>query len=303
MVNQVPAVDTLLFTKTLEFAGVFRDGDLATKPLSVEILYSQLNAHAPIGVIRGTVADWPELETFFHERKLSLCELESVSAAEGRGKIHSGQVLLREISCRHPDDKSETIHQILGHFELLDITIDQNFGQRDTSNREMTFLLRGPTRIWMSDAIRMFSYLGSTRTEFPNACLPLPCVEDLRIAARPHFLYASALEAERLFALGKNRHCAPGTAPLSIEAEAFALTLTDCDLDVQTQILRRGRSKSLKLCAFWSRFSLRQTSLGTAGPFGPAADCAKPIVMFERYLRLESGGTTWCYTQKTSANS
>jgi hypothetical protein len=64
MANHVSAADPLLFTKTLEFAGVFRDGDLATKPLSIEIRYSPLNAHPPVGIIRGTAADWPGLESF-----------------------------------------------------------------------------------------------------------------------------------------------------------------------------------------------------------------------------------------------
>ena len=122
MVNYVSAADPLLFTKTLEFAGVFRDGDLATKPLSIEIRYSPLNAHPPTGIIRGTAADWPGLESFFHGRRSSLCESESVSSAEEREKICSKQVLLRKISMRtYPDDETETIQQILGHFEPLDI--------------------------------------------------------------------------------------------------------------------------------------------------------------------------------------
>jgi hypothetical protein len=172
MIDQASAVDPRLFTKTLEFAGVFRDGDLATKPLSVEIRYSLLNAHPPIGIIRGAAADWPGLESFFQERNSSLCELESVSATDGRESIHSKQILLREISIRsYPADESETIQQVLGHFEPHDFTIDLDYGQRGKHDRRMTFLLTGPTPIWMSHAIRRFSYTGNTKTTFLHARL------------------------------------------------------------------------------------------------------------------------------------
>lgn len=232
MANHVSAADPLLFTKTLEFAGVFRDGDLATKPLSIEIRCSPLNAHPPIGIIRGTAADWPGLESFFHGRRSPLCELESISAAKGREKIHSKQVLLREISIRtYPDDETETIQQILGYFEPLDIGIDCDYGQRGTRNREMTFLLRGPTLVWMSDAIRRFSYLGSTKTKFLRAHLRIYSVRDVRITAQPYFLYASRLDAERLLFTAEDRGSARARPRLSAEAEAFALTVTDRDLD------------------------------------------------------------------------
>jgi hypothetical protein len=105
MANHVSAADPLLFTKTLEFAGVFPDGDLATKPLSIEIRYSPLNAHPPVGIVRGTAADWPGLKSF--SIGSALCELKSMSAAEGaKRSIH--QVLPREISIRtYLNDETE----------------------------------------------------------------------------------------------------------------------------------------------------------------------------------------------------
>ncbi len=226
------AVDTVLFTKSLEFAGVFRDGDLTTKPFSIDIRYSPLNAHPPIGIIRGTAADWPELNSFFHAHQSPVCELESVSAAQGREKVRSRQVLLREMSARiYPDDESKIIQQILGRFEPYDITIDCDYGQRGMGNRQMTLLLTGPTLVWMSDAIRTFSYLGSTKTEFRSANLRISEVGDLAITAQPHFLYAGRREAERLLPPHEDRYRALEKLHLSVEAEAFSLTLTDRDLE------------------------------------------------------------------------
>jgi hypothetical protein len=227
MASQVPTVDPFLFTKTLEFTGVFRDGQLATKPLSVEIRYSLLNAHPPIGIIRGTAADWPGLESFFRDRRPSPCELDSVSAATGREKICSRQVLLREISCRHPDDESETIQQILGHFEPWDVTIEQDYGQRGKGNRRMTFFLTGPTLIWMSHAIRRFSYTGTTKTTFPRARLWDSRVKDVRVTVQPHFFYPGRFETERLFEPREGRRNQHDSLRLSVEAEAFALEVTD----------------------------------------------------------------------------
>jgi hypothetical protein len=233
MTDHISGIDPLLFTKTLEFAGVFRDGDLATNPLSVEIRYSPLNAHPPIGTIRGTASDWPELESFFYRRKSSLCEFESVSAARRREKVRSTQVLLRQISIRHhPADERTVIQQVLGHFELHDITIDCDYGQHGTQNRRMTFLVRGPALIWMSDAIRSFSYLGITKTKFPHAHLRLSRAEDVRVTAQPYFLYAS-LPAERLLLPREDGRGQPLGPHLSAEAEAFALTVTDRHLDRQ----------------------------------------------------------------------
>jgi hypothetical protein len=143
--------DPNLFTETLAFAGVFRDGELSTKPLSVEIRYSLLNAYPPFGVIRGTAADWPELEDFFNKRQSPLCELQTARAGGGLKNAHSSQVLIREIGLL--EDESGIVQQVLGHFDIFDITIDTDYGPRGESNRKMTFLLTGPVFIWMSPAI------------------------------------------------------------------------------------------------------------------------------------------------------
>ena len=213
--------DPNLFTETLAFAGVFRDGELSTKPLSVEIRYSLLNAYPPVGVIRGTAADWPELEDFFNKRQSPLCELQTARAGGGLKNAHSSQVLIRKIGLL--EDESEIVQQVLGRFDIFDITIDTDYGPRGQSNRKMTFLLTGPVFIWMSPAIRQFSNLRRTKTRFPSARLQIFGVRDVQITAQPHFLYAHPMQDDRNRTFGNTR--------LSVEAEAFALTLTDRDLD------------------------------------------------------------------------
>lgn len=257
MAKEVAPVDPDLFTKSLEFAGVFRDGDLATEPLSIELRYSHLNAHPPIGIIRGTYADWPKLESFFEGHPSAVCELESVSTTKGREKIHSRQVLLRELSCRsYPDDESKVIQQILGRFELYDVTIDCDYGQRGTPHREITFLMRGPTLVWMSNTSRTFSSSRNTKSESFNARLRISHVKDLRITAQPHFLYASRREVDRLLPEHKDRYSGLGKPHLSVEAEAFALTFTDRHLDrTDTDFEARALEVAETLCLLVSFLS------------------------------------------------
>jgi hypothetical protein len=97
----------------------------------------------------------------------------------------------------------------------------------------MTFLLRGPTLVWMSDAIRSFSYLGSTKAEFPRAPLRIYSIRDVRITGTAVLPICEPprLDSGRLLFVREHPGNAPEKPHLSVEAEAFALTVTDRDLD------------------------------------------------------------------------
>jgi hypothetical protein len=177
------------FSKTLAFAGVFEARERKTPQLSIEIAYSLTNSHPPTGIIRGTSADYSALEHFFRAKKEPLCTLRSVS--KEREAIICTGVRIHRISERHfPEDEQSTIHQVLGHFAIERVDIRTVFGTPAAEDkRQLTFLLTGPSELWLCDAIRTLSYTGDISVEHREPALPLDSVRD-QVSTAPHFAYA-----------------------------------------------------------------------------------------------------------------
>lgn len=201
------------FSKTLAFAGVFDAGERKTPQLSVEIAYSLTNSHPPIGIIRGTSADYSALEHFFLAKREPLCTLRSVS--KEREAIICTDVHIKRIREQHfPRDEQSTIHQVLGHFsiERVDIRTELRTPAAE-KKRQAVFLLTGPSRLWLCDAIRTLSYTGDVSVKHRDPALPLDSVRD-QVSTAPHFVYAEYPRDK-------------GTPRETGQAELFALTVDD----------------------------------------------------------------------------
>lgn len=237
-------VDAAAFTRTVDFAGVFKAGDGAsesvqqTSPLSIQIRYSEINAHPPTGVVFGTRAEFRELELFFVRSRGGFCSIQSVSSTPGHERIYCSGVLLHTVSGPGgPKDERDIIKCVIGYFRLREIRTEYDFRPVDGPNddagarhREATCILGGPTLVWASHATRIYSCRGSVKTVTPRAHFRLAGVSDIGLAARPYFIRASKYDLAR--SLDPHIGAAAvaesfSTAQVSAEAEAFALHIED----------------------------------------------------------------------------
>jgi hypothetical protein len=201
------------FSKIRTFAGVFEAGERKTPQFSVEIAYSLTNGHPPTGIIRGTSADYRALEGFFLTNKGGSCTLRSVS--KEREAITCTDVRIRRITeQRFPKDEQSTIHQVLGRFSIERIDIRTMFSTpSEEKKRQASFLLTGPSDLWLCHASRTLSYTGDISVSHSDPALPLDSTRD-QISTSPHFVYADYPRAKGI--------------PREIgQAELFALRVND----------------------------------------------------------------------------
>jgi hypothetical protein len=201
------------YTKTRIFAGVFEVGELKTAQLSIEIAYSLTNGHPPAGIIRGTSADYRAIEGFFRANHGSLCTLHSVSRE--RESIVCTDVRIRRLTEKlFPKDEQSTIHQVLGYFAFERANIRTEFRTpASEKKRQATFILAGPSRLWLSFASRTHSYTGDISITHSDPALPLDTTRD-RVSTSPHFVYVDYLPVK-------------GTPRQTGQAELFSLVVDD----------------------------------------------------------------------------
>jgi hypothetical protein len=221
-------INETAFSKTIEFAGVFRNGTLATEPLSIEISYSPINAHPPAGVIRGTSTQFAQLESFFLEKQEPLCRLESTSLAEGRDRVRCRDIILRKIGIRsYPADEQSVIHQIIGHFEIGELKIEHEMPSQSSGHRWITFFLDGPSLIWNSRALRTIYYTGKIKSEIVGAQVTLESEPELSFTAQPYFHYAIGSDRGRPTRREHSFDDSDNPLHTLIESETFALTIEE----------------------------------------------------------------------------
>lgn len=201
------------YTKTHTFAGVFEVGELTTAQLSIEIAYSLTNGHPPVGLIRGTGADFRALEDFFRTKKGSLCTLCSIS--KEREAITCTDVRIQHLTEKYfPKDEQSTIHQALGRFVFERVDIRNEFKRPATEKRrQATFILAGPSDLWLTFASRTLSYSGDISIEHSDPTLPLDSTRD-NVSTSPHFVY-------------ENYPRAGGSPRQTAQAELFSLVVDD----------------------------------------------------------------------------
>ena len=244
-------VDPTVFTKTLDFAGIFQSEDLKTKPLSIQIRYSPINAHNPTGIILGASDDHDDLEHFFMAKSQPLCRLESISSAEVRPKICSKEILLKAVARTHwsPAEDS-TIQQIIGRFEIFDLSIEHSFSPGSTESRQITFFMTGHHESWMSHTFRELSYSGNIKTTAPRARMPIGALRDVRLLARPHFFYTDRYEVERIMDPHDKAEITSAPFPrMQAEAQIFGLTVIDREPDRDDEVFEaRAHAVAETLC-------------------------------------------------------
>jgi hypothetical protein len=202
------------YTKMRTFAGIFEAGDRETPPLSIEVAYSLTNDHPPTGIIRGTSADYRDLEAFFLAQRGAGCSLRS--ASKEREKIVCDGIRLHRITeHRFANDEQSTIQQVLGRFSIDRIDIRTKFNSPATERRrEATFLLTGPPKLWLIHASQTLSYTGELSVRHPDPALPLEATRD-HIFTEPHFVY------------GDYRGAKGGAFQETLQAQLFSIRVLD----------------------------------------------------------------------------
>lgn len=247
-------IDDALFSKKAVFAGVFRNGELITPPLSIEVQYSPINAHPPRGTIHGTSTEYKSLEHFFMRRTETVCLLESISSSAGRERITCKGVLIREISeRRYADDETGLIQQTIGRFVVDELHIEHEIPDSTQPKQEAIFSLDGPTLLWMSDDLRSLSYTGNVTTKVRGGDLVLNSLPGLRIQARPHFHYISQGDGQSDELTKDSR----GRRSLA-ETEIFVLTISQSDISQEIPNFQEVASRvNERLCLLVSFLSKR----------------------------------------------
>ena len=187
--DQLPSTP---FTKRLEFAGRFEDGEKKSQPFSIEVVYSTINGHPPTGIVRGTSKEYDALEAFFYKRRRvsALCTIRSTSL--DRPSILCTDVLIGGIGTKiFPRDEQETIHLVIGHFSIGELTVRTVLpGKREEFKRQRTFILEGPSKLWLSNAYRSVSYTGAIRSRRQGSNFSLKGAPHDKISVAPNFFYA-----------------------------------------------------------------------------------------------------------------
>ena len=233
---QDDSADSPLFTKTLEFAGVFESGEHRSPQLSIEITYSQINAHPPTGIIRGTSAEYRALERFFLAKRSPLCTLRSTAPERA---ITCHEVMVRQISEKmFAKVEQTTIHQVLGRFVIGRLEMRHHLKpSAGPVKRHMTFYLTGPSKPWLTTALRTLSWSGNTTTEVHNDILTLDSAAPDTVTVRPHFVYA-----ESPLSGASQKH--------TVEAELYAVSVDSVPLadDEGTKFSERATALVESLC-------------------------------------------------------
>jgi len=205
-----------LFSKTLEFAGVFESGEQRSPQLSIEITYSQINAHPPTGIIRGTSAEYEALYRFFRTKPSPVCTLRSNSPERA---ITCHGVMIPQIREKmFAKDEQAAIHQVLGRFTIDRLEMRHHLKpSTDPSKRHMTFYLTGPSKLWMTNALRTLAWSGNTTTDAHDGLLTLDTASPDTVSTRPHFIYA-----ESPLSGASQKHI--------VEAEIYALSVVSVPL-------------------------------------------------------------------------
>jgi hypothetical protein len=205
-----------LFTKTLEFAGVFESGEHKSPQLSIEITYSQINAHPPTGIIRGTSAEYEALYRFFRTKPSPVCTLRSTSPERA---ITCHAVMIKQISEKmFAKDEQAAIHQVLGRFTIGRLEMRHHLkSSTDPVKRHMTFYLTGPSKLWMTTTLRTLAWSGNTTTDAHDDLLTLDSAAPDTVSVRPHFVYA-----ESPLSGASQKH--------TVEAEIYALSVESVPL-------------------------------------------------------------------------
>src|ERR1043165_792826 len=177
-----------LFSKTLEFAGVFGAGEQRSPQLSIEMSYSQINEHPPTGIIRGRSAEYEALYRFFRTKPSTVCTLRS-SSPERAITCH-GAMIPHISEKMFAKDEQAAIHQVLGRFTIRHLEMRHHLTpSTDPVKRHMTFYLTGPSTLWMTTTLRELAWSGNTTTEAQDDLLTLDSAAPDTVSVRPHFVY------------------------------------------------------------------------------------------------------------------
>jgi hypothetical protein len=86
-------------------------------------------------------------------------------------------------------DEQSTIQQVLGRFSIDRVDIRTKFNSPATvKRREVTFLLTGPSDLWLVHASQTLRYTGEISVWHPDPALPLDATRD-QVSTVPHFVY------------------------------------------------------------------------------------------------------------------
>lgn len=180
-----------LFSEKLEFIGSISKNGKTVDGLHFVVQYSKIKNTGIIGNIIGTTHNYYDLKKIAYLPGL-YCELNFETNGTRRQYIKSKKVLIESLHGK-PAESNE-LKYIIADLKFEDITDITELKGNNGSERNLTFFLNGPTKIWEIRYARGAFFDGSVKMDVYNSKLDLGLDLPYEIEVMPWYFYDKVQE-------------------------------------------------------------------------------------------------------------